>query len=167
VCVCGCVCVNECVNMCVHTCVCVWAVYVCVCMCMCVWVCVCDLGLVPSRQALHHWITPSFCFLHFNNISTCGVFSPQLIVLFRVIFPQESAKLNLIFVLFHHCQILNFFRKISFYSSHNFFFFYSLMHTMFGSFLPTFPHSLPYLPLPQAETILSLSLILLKREYKQ
>jgi hypothetical protein len=62
------------------------------------------------------------------------------------------------------------------------FLFYSYAHTMFGSFLspsptpPLPPHPLPYLPAPslcphplatQAETILPLSLILLKRECKQ
>jgi hypothetical protein len=46
------------------------------------------------------------------------------------------------------------------------------MHTMFGSFLTLPPpsHSLPLptlTPCYQAETILSLSLILLKRDYKQ
>jgi hypothetical protein len=56
-------------------------------------------------------------------------------------------------------------------------FYYSYVHTMLGSFLPPAPapsltiHSTPSLsfPPPQypAETILSLSLILLKREYKQ
>jgi hypothetical protein len=53
-------------------------------------------------------------------------------------------------------------------------FFYSYVHTMFGSLLPPSPHPLPSPPpsppLPpccQAETILPLSLILLKREYKQ
>jgi hypothetical protein len=61
----------------------------------------------------------------------------------------------------------------------NFFFlkflFYSYVHTMFGSFLP--PAPTPPLPPPPppsppipprypAETILPLSLVLLKREYK-
>jgi hypothetical protein len=56
-------------------------------------------------------------------------------------------------------------------------FYYSYVHTMLGSFLPPASspslttHSTPSLslPLPQylAETILPLSLILLKREYKQ
>jgi hypothetical protein len=51
--------------------------------------------------------------------------------------------------------------------------FYSYLHTMFGSFLPsslTPSLTLPLSPLPPgylAETILPLSLILLKREYKQ
>jgi hypothetical protein len=61
---------------------------------------------------------------------------------------------------------------------------YSYMHTIFGSFLAPSPCLLPYpftpyltslpassltLPIPryQAETILSLSLVLFKREYKQ
>jgi hypothetical protein len=56
------------------------------------------------------------------------------------------------------------------------FLFYSHVHTMFGSFLPPFPtpcltpsttHSPPLPSRYQAETILPLSLILLKREYKQ
>jgi hypothetical protein len=54
-----------------------------------------------------------------------------------------------------------------------FYFFYSYVHTiLFGSFLPPSPatslfsHPLP-LPRYQAETIWPLSLILLKREYKQ
>jgi hypothetical protein len=56
------------------------------------------------------------------------------------------------------------------------FLFYSYVHTIFGSFLPLSPApslTLPLPPLPpltphyQAETILPLSLILLKREYKQ
>jgi hypothetical protein len=56
------------------------------------------------------------------------------------------------------------------------FLFYSYMHTMFGLFLSPFSHPLPYPPAPslsppphcyKAETILPLSLILLKREYKQ
>jgi hypothetical protein len=54
--------------------------------------------------------------------------------------------------------------------------FYSYVHTLFGSFLPPSPRPLPYpltpslVPLTphyQAETILPLFLILLKREYKQ
>jgi hypothetical protein len=55
-----------------------------------------------------------------------------------------------------------------------FFFFNSYVHTMLGSFLPPSPHPLPYPPAispppPRylAETILPLSLILLKKEYKQ
>jgi hypothetical protein len=57
-----------------------------------------------------------------------------------------------------------------------FFFFYSYVHTMFGSFLPPSPHPLLYPPTPslfppppryQAETVLPLSLILLKRQYTQ
>jgi hypothetical protein len=55
-------------------------------------------------------------------------------------------------------------------------FYYSYVHTRLGSFLPPAPtpslttHSVPSLsPKPQypAETILPLSLILLKKEYKQ
>jgi hypothetical protein len=56
-------------------------------------------------------------------------------------------------------------------------FYYSYVHTMLGSFLLLAPtpslttHSAPFLSPPpppyQAETILPLSLILLKREYKQ
>jgi hypothetical protein len=54
--------------------------------------------------------------------------------------------------------------------------FYSYVHTMFGSFLPPPLHPFPFPPPPpsppqpprfQAETVLPLSLILLKREYKQ
>jgi hypothetical protein len=58
-----------------------------------------------------------------------------------------------------------------------FFFFYSYVHTMFGSFPPPSPCPIPCLsqplPLPPppsrylAETILPLSLILLKRAYNQ
>jgi hypothetical protein len=47
-----------------------------------------------------------------------------------------------------------------------FLFFNSYVHTMFGSFLPPSPPP-PPCPRYQAETILPLSLILLKREYKQ
>jgi hypothetical protein len=52
-------------------------------------------------------------------------------------------------------------------------FFYSYVHTMIGLLLPPSPCPLPFSPLPfpspplfQAETVLPLSLILLKREYK-
>jgi hypothetical protein len=51
-----------------------------------------------------------------------------------------------------------------------FIFFYSYVHTMFRSFLPPLlpaPSLSPSPPLYQAETILLLSLILLKRAYKQ
>jgi hypothetical protein len=66
-------------------------------------------------------------------------------------------------------RILNKFTSIIFKKN----FFYSYVHTMFGSFLPPSPHRLSYPPLPPftpcslAETILFLSLILLKKEYKQ
>jgi hypothetical protein len=56
-------------------------------------------------------------------------------------------------------------------------FYYSYVHTMLGSFLPSAPtpsltmHIAPSLSLPPpqypAETVLPLSLILLKREYKK
>jgi hypothetical protein len=60
-------------------------------------------------------------------------------------------------------------------TAHLFFFFYSYVHTMFGSSLPpsptpslfSTPSLFPTTPHYQAETILPLSLILLKREYKQ
>jgi hypothetical protein len=53
-----------------------------------------------------------------------------------------------------------------------FFFVYSYVHTIFGSFLLLTSHPLPSPPIPptpdfQAETVLPLSVILLKREYKQ
>jgi hypothetical protein len=76
------------------------------------------------------------------------------------------------------CMILS-----SFFLFFKKFLFYSYVHTMFGSFLPSspttsltlppllpLPCSLPYPPFKPhylAETILPLSLILLKREYKQ
>jgi hypothetical protein len=73
---------------------------------------------------------------------------------------------NIIFFLF---SFFKFFLFLLFY--------YSYVHTKLGSFLPPAPtpslttHTTPSLspPLPQypAETILPLSLILLKREYKQ
>jgi hypothetical protein len=47
-----------------------------------------------------------------------------------------------------------------------FFFVYSYVHTMFGLFLPPTAHSPPP-PRFQTETVLPLSLILLKRQYKQ
>jgi hypothetical protein len=51
-----------------------------------------------------------------------------------------------------------------------FFFIYSYVHTMFGSFLPPLPSAPSLYPPPsrfQAETVVPFSLILLKREYKE
>jgi hypothetical protein len=84
----------------------------------------------------------------------------------------ENARKPLVFFVNAKIQVKTsiyyfFFKKYLFLFIY--FFIYSYVHIMFWSFLPLLPA--PFLsPLPsrfQAETVLPLSLILLKREYKQ